>query len=116
MWKRLLTTIGVVTLTVTACGGDPITSGIVIDRQHDREYSILVQMPVYTTRCSGSGTTRTCFTSVSSWIPTYQHHDEAWRLKVRDDVEQTRTQWITVSEAAYEAHPGGSHWQIDNTH
>jgi hypothetical protein len=95
-------------LVLTGCGDEPpLTHGTVTGKHYDPAHDDSWMMPIYTSQCSGSGTTQVCMQVVSAYIPVTDHHDACWRLDLRN---VRRTGSVCVSKEAWEKAKKGGTW------
>jgi hypothetical protein len=95
-------------LALTGCSVEPpLTHGTVASKHYDPAHDDSYMMPIYTSQCSGSGTSTICIQVIGSWIPVTDHHDACWRLDLRYG---RRTGSVCVSKAAWEKAKTGGTW------
>jgi hypothetical protein len=93
-------------LVLTGCGSD-IEHGEITGKKYVPENTYTYMMPIYTTQCSGSGTSQVCYSTVSMYIPTTETDPECWQLNLRDG---KKTGHVCVSEAAWKKAKKGEQW------
>jgi hypothetical protein len=92
-------------LVLTGCGSD-LDHGTITGKRYVPEDTYTYMQPIYTTQCSGSGSSQVCYSTISMYIPISQTDPECWRLDLRDG---KKTGHVCVSKSAWEkAKPGGS--------
>lgn len=83
---------------LVACGGrPPLKSGVVIGHEHKGAYDSTMMI------CSSYTSKGACIV----WVPIITHHNEAWRVHLRETPGKY-TSWRTVTEEKYGTCPVGS--------
>lgn len=106
-------------LSITACGEDPVQSGTVIAKQYDDPDHWVERVDDYAYSCQYEYGMRPDGTYGFGNICKDRHvgsHSEQrydgphWRLRVRDDKDSKRKQWVEVSQEEYGRFDRGGHW------
>lgn len=91
---------------LAACGA-PV-DGTVVSTNHRPAWTELYSQPMYGTRCYGTGTTRSCTSTVIGYYPATRRHAEQWDLIVRDAKGKNHT--VRVHQQTWLNKPVGSHF------
>lgn len=75
-------------LALVGCGA-PVR-GEIVGKDVRPAYTYVHMQPIYTTTCSGSGSSRVCTSSVSGYIPIPMTMPACYRLHVRDENGKVR--------------------------
>jgi hypothetical protein len=83
---------GVVAVSLSGCGGEPLTSGTVTSKEHD-------QAKTTCSRWTGTGTKRRC----AKW----KHESEEWEIDIKDG---GKTGEVEVDQATWDTYKVGDHF------
>lgn len=93
-------------LTLTGCGSD-IEHGTITGKRYVPENTYTYMQPIYTTQCSGSGSTQVCTQTIAMYLPVDMTDPACWRLDLRDG---DKTGHVCVSKKAWEKAKKGAQW------
>lgn len=94
-------------LALTACGSSDISHGTITGKQHVPEHTYTYMQPIYTTQCTGSGSSHFCYSTISMYVPITETDPECWRLDLRKD---KKTGHVCVSQHSWETAILGKDW------
>lgn len=97
--------IAVLPVALLAACGEPVV-GTVVSQNHRPSWVELYSQPMYGSRCSGTGKSRSCYSTVVGYYPATRFHAERWDLIVRDANGKNHT--VSVHHQTFLNRPVGS--------
>lgn len=98
-----------VAAAISGCAG--ITHGTITSKEYVPERHWIYEQPVYSERCttsgSGSRTSTSCTSYISTYVPIPETDPECWKLHLKHNSD---TGSVCVSQASWETAKVGGTW------